>query len=68
MARLAGIPSAVPEGTPVRLRASTLGGGVQVPPVYQKINGTYLSPGFSAGEHIEIEASLVFGTITVTEQ
>lgn len=58
----------VPEGTPVRLEASSLAGSVQVPPGYRKVGGAYLSPGFTAGDHIEIEASLVFGMIVVTEQ
>jgi len=56
------------QGTPVRLKASALGGSVRVPPGYQKINGVYLSPGFASGDHIEIDASLVFGMISLLEQ
>jgi hypothetical protein len=57
----------VPEGTPVSLRASTVGGAVQVPPGYRKAGATYLSPGFVAGDHIEIDASVVFGQISIIE-
>ena len=62
------ITDRVPEGTPVRLRASSLAGSVQVPQGYDRVGGAYLSPGFAAGDHIEIDASLVFGTILVIEQ
>ena len=58
----------VPEGTPVRLKASSLAGDVQVPAGYEEVNGVYLSPGFVSGSHIEIDASLVFGTISLFEQ
>jgi hypothetical protein len=58
----------VPKGMPVRLKASSLGASVQVPPGYEKVNGVYVSPGFVSGDHIEIDASLVFGTISLFEQ
>lgn len=67
-AALGEIAIGVPRGTSVRLQASSLVGNVQVPPGYEKIGGAYVSPGFVAGNHIEIDASLVFGAILLTEQ
>jgi hypothetical protein len=58
----------VPASTPVRLEASSLAGNVQVPPGYRKVGAAYVSPGFMAGDHVEISASLVFGSIVVLEQ
>jgi hypothetical protein len=52
----------------VSLRASTVGGAVQVPPGYTRVGSTYRSPGFTTGDHIEIDASLVFGQIRLVEQ
>ena len=58
----------VPEGASVRLEASSLAGDVHLPTGYEKVGGAYLSPGFVSGDHIEIDASLVFGTISLLEQ
>ena len=58
----------VPEGASVRLEASSLAGDVHLPTGYEKVGGAYLSPGFVSGGHIEIDASLVFGTISLFEQ
>jgi hypothetical protein len=58
----------VPVGTPVRLEASSLAGSVDVPSGYERVGGAYVSPGFVAGNHIEIDASIVFGTISVIEE
>jgi hypothetical protein len=40
---------------------------VNVPPGYRKIGSTYLSPGFQEQGHLEIDASLAIGGITLTE-
>jgi hypothetical protein len=58
----------VPQGSSVRLEASTLAGTINVPAGYVKVGGGYRSPGFVSGDAIEIDASLVFGTISVFEQ
>jgi len=58
----------VPRGTPVELRASTLGGNVAVPAGYTMVDDVYRSPGFTPGDHIVVDASLVFGSISVIEQ
>jgi len=58
----------VPAGASVRLEASSLAGNVHVPPGYEKVGGAYLSPRFVSGGHVEIDASLVFGTISLFEQ
>jgi predicted membrane protein len=58
----------VPQGAAVRLEASTLAGNVQVPDGYRKVGSAYLSPGFAEQGAIEIDASLVFGTIILTEE
>jgi len=57
----------VPDGASVRLDATTVLGGVNVPPGYRKIGSTYLSPGFQEQGHLEIDASLAIGGVTLTE-
>ena len=57
----------VPAGASVRLNATTVLGGVIVPPGYQKVGGSYLSPGFKELGHLEVDASLAIGGITLSE-
>ena len=57
----------VPAGASVRLDATTVLGGVIVPPGYRKVGSTYLSPGFQEQGHLEVDASLAIGGITLTE-
>ncbi len=57
----------VPAGASVRLDGTTVLGGVIVPPGYRKVGSSYLSPGFEEGGHLEVDASLAIGGITLTE-
>lgn len=57
----------VPAGVPVRLRGSWALGGIHLPPGYYKVNDRYLSPGFEEAEHIELNASLAIGAVTIQE-
>jgi hypothetical protein len=57
----------VPAGASVRLDATTVLGSVVVPPGYRKVGGSYLSPGFQEQGHLEVDASLAVGGITLTE-
>jgi hypothetical protein len=57
----------VPEGVPVRLHGSWALGGVNFPAGYVKVNDVYLSPGYTDTGHIEINASLAIGAVTVSE-
>jgi hypothetical protein len=51
---------------PVRLKATTVLGGVVVPPGYRKIGSAYF-PRFDQATLLEIDASLAIGGITLTE-
>ncbi len=57
----------VPAGASVRLEATTVLGGVIVPPGYRKVGSSYLSPGFQEQGHLEVHASLAVGGITLSE-
>ena len=57
----------VPAGASVRLDATTVLGGVMVPSGYRKVGSSYLSPGFKEQGHLEVDASVAIGGITLTE-
>lgn len=57
----------VPRGASVRLEASTVLGGVEVPDDYTRSGNRYFSPDFDQTSFIDIDASLVIGEIRIAE-
>jgi len=57
----------VPRGASVRLDASTVLGGVEVPDDYTRSGDRYFSPAFDQASFIDLDVSLVIGEIRIDE-